>query len=199
MTNHNLVQVSGGRLVTTSLDIAQNFGKRHKHILEAVKNLECSAKFNETNFRPVEYTDVKGEKRPMYEITRDGFVFLCMGFTGAAAAQWKERYINAFNQMENHIVANQTQLQALKTAYLHDNPEVVKLLHYRDLGLNHSEISKLLGIGESTVGRRLRKYAQLGLTDYEPSPQAIARGKLRHEKMRQNQTMQQSLELGEPS
>lgn len=40
---------------------------------------------------------------PMFEITRDGFVFLCMGFTGQQAAVWKERYIEAFNQMEQAL------------------------------------------------------------------------------------------------
>lgn len=36
------------------------------------------------------YTDTKGEKRPMYEITKDSFMFLVMGFTGKKAAQFKE-------------------------------------------------------------------------------------------------------------
>ena len=105
MTNSNnqLVRVSNNRLVTTSLDIAQNFGKKHKDVLRAIQNLECSKEFNERNFAPVSYTDAKGEKRPMYEITRDGFVFLCMGFTGAQAAAWKEKYIAAFNAMEQQL------------------------------------------------------------------------------------------------
>lgn len=94
MLLNQIVHVSNNRLVTTSLLIAQNFGKKHSHVLRDIKNLECSKEFNESNFGLVSYTDTKGEKRPMYEITRDGFVFLCMGFTGAAAAQWKERYIN---------------------------------------------------------------------------------------------------------
>ncbi|WP_249411562.1 Rha family transcriptional regulator [Marinomonas sp. A3A] len=39
----------------------------------------------------------------MYRITRDGFVFLAMGFTGTKAAQFKEAYINALNQMEKQL------------------------------------------------------------------------------------------------
>jgi Rha family phage regulatory protein len=38
-----------------------------------------------------------------YRITRDGFVFLAMGFTGTKAAQFKEAYINVFNQMEKQL------------------------------------------------------------------------------------------------
>lgn len=103
MNAQSLVRQSGNRLITTSLDISRNFGKKHAHILRDIKNLECSKEFNESNFGLVYYTDAKGEQRPMYEITRDGFVFLCMGFTGAAAAQWKERYIAAFNAMEAEL------------------------------------------------------------------------------------------------
>ncbi|HHL2105229.1 TPA: Rha family transcriptional regulator [Escherichia coli] len=42
-------------------------------------------------------------KLPCYQITRDGFAFLAMGFTGKRAAQFKEAYINAFNQMEKQL------------------------------------------------------------------------------------------------
>lgn len=87
--------------VTTSLVVSERFGKLHKDVLKAVKNLDCSDDFNGRNFAPVEYTDAKGESRPMYDITRDGFMFLAMGFTGKEAAQWKERFIAAFNWLEN--------------------------------------------------------------------------------------------------
>jgi anti-repressor protein len=39
----------------------------------------------------------------MYYITRDGFSFLVMGFTGSRAARFKEDFINAFNQMEKQL------------------------------------------------------------------------------------------------
>lgn len=99
-----------GKATTTSLAIAEFFGKRHSHVLRAVKNLECSKEFNERNFGLVEYTDAKGEKRPMYEITKDGFVFLVMGFTGKGAAKFKESYINAFNEMQSFIENKQEAL-----------------------------------------------------------------------------------------
>ncbi|WP_420832457.1 Rha family transcriptional regulator [Paenibacillus periandrae] len=47
--------------------------------MEGIENVE---NFNRLNFEPIEYIDTKGEKRPMYEITRDGFMMLVMGFTG---------------------------------------------------------------------------------------------------------------------
>lgn len=102
-TNTQLVQISGDRLVTTSLAVSNHFGKKHKNVLQAIENLECSDEFVKLNFQPISYRDGMNREKPAYEITRDGFVFLCMGFTGSAAAQWKERYIAAFNAMEARL------------------------------------------------------------------------------------------------
>ena len=98
-----VVQIINNQITTTSTDLAKYFGKRHADVIRRVENLGCSAEFNERNFALVEYEDGKGESRPMYRITRDGFVFLAMGFTGTKAAQFKEAYINAFNQMEKQL------------------------------------------------------------------------------------------------
>jgi Rha family phage regulatory protein len=98
-----------GKIKTTSLKIAEHFGKRHERVMNAIRNLECSTEFNKHNFVLVEYKDAKGEKRPAYEITRDGFMFLAMGFTGAKAAQWKEAYITAFNRMEAELQGSPSQ------------------------------------------------------------------------------------------
>lgn len=96
----NLVSVLNHTVVTSSLMVAEYFGKRHKDVLRSISMLECSTEFNQRNFAPVTYKDAKGEQRPMYYMTRDGFTFLAMGFTGKVAAKFKEAYINAFNEME---------------------------------------------------------------------------------------------------
>lgn len=103
--NHTLTQIDDAVFIqdhqvkTTSLKVADIFNKQHKDVLRKLESLECSSDFNERNFTLVEYKDAKGENRPMYEMTKDGFMFLVMGFTGAAAAKIKEAYINTFNQM----------------------------------------------------------------------------------------------------
>jgi Rha family phage regulatory protein len=61
---------------------------------------QCPAHFNAINFEAVEFTDAKGEQRPAYRITRDGFTLLAMGFTGKRALAFKLAYIEAFNKME---------------------------------------------------------------------------------------------------
>ena len=98
------LNVIEGKVVTTSRAVAERFGKLHKNVLQAIKNIECSEEFNRLNFQPVEYMDEKGEMRPEYRITRDGFVFLAMGFTGKEAAKFKEAYIMAFNRMEQELI-----------------------------------------------------------------------------------------------
>ena len=103
----NLVSVNNGKIVTTSLQVAEVFNKLHRHVLRDIRNLECSSNFQESNFGLSFYHSklLNGgyKKQPMYYITRDGFTFLAMGFTGKIAAKFKEAYINAFNEMENKL------------------------------------------------------------------------------------------------
>ncbi|EFB8820963.1 transcriptional regulator [Escherichia coli] len=104
--SHPDVTIENGRAVTTSVAIAEFFGKRHDNVIQKIKTLECSEKFNALNFKDVTYTDAKGEKRPMYQITKNGFVFLVMGFTGKKAAAFKEAYIAEFDRMEAELHQN---------------------------------------------------------------------------------------------
>lgn len=97
------INVINGQAVTSSLAIANYFTKRHDDVLKKIRALECSPEFSARNFAGAEYTDDQGKLRPCYNITRDGFAFLAMGFTGKRAAQFKEAYINAFNQMEKQL------------------------------------------------------------------------------------------------
>lgn len=99
------------RIFCTSLDVAKVFGKKHFHVLRDIENIlndlrEIGDLLNSSNFGLVKYKDQKGELRPAYQISRDGFSLLAMGFTGKKALQWKIAFINAFNQMES-IVKNQ--------------------------------------------------------------------------------------------
>ena len=102
----DLLQVKDGQPMADSLTVAKRFDRKHKNVLQAIQNLECSDEFARLNFQPCEYTGNTGgisRKYPMYLMTRDGFSFLAMGFTGAKAAHWKEAYIKAFNRMEAEI------------------------------------------------------------------------------------------------
>ncbi|MFM1663441.1 Rha family phage regulatory protein [Aeromonas salmonicida] len=98
-----VIHVIDGQAVTTSLDLAAYFGKRHDDVIRKIRSLDCSLEFNARNFAAVQYTDTKGEKRNAYHLTRDGFFFVAMGFTGRRAAEFKEAYIAAFNLMEQQL------------------------------------------------------------------------------------------------
>lgn len=97
------IAIVDSQAVTSSLAVANFFSKRHDDVLKKIRTLECSASFTARNFSVSDYTDCTGRKLPCYQITRDGFAFLAMGFTGKRAAQFKEAYINAFNQMEKQL------------------------------------------------------------------------------------------------
>lgn len=97
--------VVDGKITTTSNQVAEHFGKLHKNVLRAIQNMECSDGFRRLNFEPSSYVNEQGKEQPCYRLSRDGFAFLAMGFTGKEAAQWKEAYINAFNKMEAELLA----------------------------------------------------------------------------------------------
>ncbi|HHX2190757.1 TPA: Rha family transcriptional regulator [Pseudomonas aeruginosa] len=133
VTTPVLVELTDGQPTTTSLDVAAHFRKQHKTVLRAIANLECSPEFNQHNFAPIEYTDAAGRKYTQYRMTRDGFTFLCMGFTGKEAAKWKEAYINAFNQMEHTLkhgapAKSKRQPKLLPNGLSADQQEAIKAL-----------------------------------------------------------------------
>ena len=153
----NAVFIADRRPVTTSQTIANTFGKRHREVLRAIRNLEAPADFNGRNFAPVEYTDAKGEQRPMYYITRDGFFMLAMGFTGKRAALFKVAFIRAFNALESEI-QRQTPPPLWK---LYDNPVLLNALRHAaprviTEGLTRAEIIaalEMFGETPATVSR----------------------------------------------
>jgi len=92
-----------GQPVTNSLKVAEYFGKRHDHVLRDIAALDCSEEFYLPNFGEISYKDDYGRKQPMTLMTKDGFMFLVMGYKGKKAGAIKEAYINRFNQMESFI------------------------------------------------------------------------------------------------
>lgn len=97
-------EVANDRAFTTSLSVSEVFNKQHKHIL--AKIAEIPADFREPNFRLTERKAKFGavvRSEPYYEMTKDGFVLLAMGFTGEKAYKFKIEYINAFNRMADEI------------------------------------------------------------------------------------------------
>lgn len=98
----DLIEIENGQPVTTSLKVAEIFGKLHKNVLRDIQEKilpHVSSDFAQLNFEPSSYVNEQNKHQPMYYITRDGFTMLAMGYTGPKAMQFKEMYINEFNKM----------------------------------------------------------------------------------------------------
>ncbi len=93
------VENIGGELMTTSKNVAEVFNKEHKNVLRDIEKLKCSREFRKLNFEPTSYTNGNNKIHPMYNLTKDGFTILAMGYTGEKAMEFKEKYISAFNKM----------------------------------------------------------------------------------------------------
>lgn len=115
-----------------SLMVAKMFGKQHGHVLRDIEKITesksgLSDEFIKLNFELSKYKDSTGRNLPCYNMTRDGFTLLVMGYTGKKAMQFKEAYIRRFNQMEKFIqtlVETRTQFPLLtdNIKLLHENP-----------------------------------------------------------------------------
>lgn len=83
--------------------VAKFFRKEHKNVLRDIRELDCSDEFRQLNYELTSDKDEQGKKQPCYTMTRDGFMFLVMGYRGKKAAKFKELYIQRFNEMEKTI------------------------------------------------------------------------------------------------
>lgn len=179
----NLVLTNGkGESVTTSLIVAEVFGKNHAHVLRDIENLSCSLEFRQSNFGFSSYTSIQNKQMPMYEMTKDGFSFLVMGYTGEKAGQFKETFITEFNKREallknddyimlrafeiqnNRIKSLEAQAQALnEKAKIQESiiKEQAPKVEYHDEVLNSeglintTMIAKDLGMSAGALNKRL--------------------------------------------
>lgn len=185
--------------VTTSRAVAEQFGKRHDNVIHAIEELleelnalkikavdgdseqtetalisPGNADFASQNFLLTEYKDGKGELRPEYLLTRDGFTLLAMGFTGAKALTFKVAYINAFNRMEQLIKGGvsvatlqnlEERLQALERTAGEGKPDAMHKVGQIYL----SALKKAIESGKYTIEKRYARHDEpkkiLGLED----------------------------------
>lgn len=102
-----VLSVVNNQAVTTSKEVARVFEKRHDNIVRDIETLEIPDGLRSLNFEEssIETQMPRGGVRKIktYTMTKDGFVLLAMGFTGAKAMKFKLAYIDAFNQMERKL------------------------------------------------------------------------------------------------
>lgn len=198
---NELVIMKDKQAVTSSLKVAETFGKNHRDVLRAIDDLKdvrnFAQMFSETNL-----PDSYGRNRRGYYLNRDGFTLLAMGFTGSKALQFKLQYIDAFNEMEQQVKFQvpSTLPEALRLAA--DQAEKISVLQpkadYTDkmlanpglettsviaknYGYSTREFNKLLhGLGiqykQGKTWLLYAKYQNLGYTHVEPFPYKDSKG-----------------------
>lgn len=139
---------------TTSLLVAEGFRKRHDNVLHAVDKLECPEEFRLLNFKESSYLNEQNKSQPMYEMTRDGFSILAMGFTGKKAMEWKIKFLDAFKLMEQKIL----NIESAGSPKLLD--------HIRQL-IDRDQVSKLSVKPDGTMSLTLRKHSSEISNDLE--------------------------------
>lgn len=170
----NAVFLHDGHAVTTSLKVAEVFGKRHDHVIRTIREflerglpkIGESSEFGRSNFRPSSYLNEQKKEQPMYEITRDGFTLLAMGFTGPEALKFKVAYINRFNDMEAALKDGFIKPLAQVEAYWfarrpHWPPIRVRVL----AGEAYRAIAEALHISRGRVARAVKSMINVGLLD----------------------------------
>lgn len=142
---NNLVVIQNNQVVVSSKDIADHFCKHHKDVLENIRHI-LVAENSATKFFQESSTVYRGREFPIYLMNRDGFSLLAMGFTGKKALQWKLKYIEAFNEMEQQLQAPREEIQLERKTF-----KGIPVL-------TTSDMSVLLGIPHGTVLWYCKKY-----------------------------------------
>jgi Rha family phage regulatory protein len=121
-----VLSMQSGEPVASSRQIAENFEKRHDHVMRDIDAIKKDVpNFGEMFFETT-VPDSYGREQRAYLMNRDGFTLLTMGFTGKAALEWKLKYIAAFNEMEKKLTEQPklTRSQLLATALIAAHEEL---------------------------------------------------------------------------
>lgn len=144
-----------GQPVVSSREVANNFGKKHKHVLESIENIKAENSAVTKMFIESSYKAGTGKNYKEYLLTRDGFSLLVMGFTGAKALEWKLKYIEAFNKMEQYIKEQQPKVPTTyKEALQH---LLVQVEENERLALENKQQTKVIEKQSEVIGEMAPK------------------------------------------
>lgn len=156
--------------------VAQFFEKEHRAVLRDIRELDCSEEFRLHNFVQSAYINEQEHKQPCYIMTRDGFVFLAMGYRGKKAAQFKELYIRRFNEMESFIrtlvsARQEFPLLTENIRLINDNPKPYHFSNECDmlnrivLGMTAKQFRETHGIEKKTSIRPYLTQEQINMLE----------------------------------
>jgi Rha family phage regulatory protein len=159
--------------VTTSLKVAESFGKHHRNVMRNIATLIEQSKAlggGQLNFEPANYPDRQKKPRPMFEMDRDAFMLVVMGFTGKKTLKFKMDFIKAFNAMEKKLTekpdpSQLTRIEILKLAMESEEHLQVALVERDDAVRTKAWISdKKTASAMGTAGAWKKKYLALKAT-----------------------------------
>ena len=141
---NGLVEINNNQVVVSSRDIAEHFEKEHKNVLRNIDELVAQNSATKDMF--LEATrEYRGQNFRYFLMNRDGFSLLVMGFTGKKALEWKLKYIEAFNAMEQHLREQKYDKKEPPTEY-----ELRELaIKERDAKIREAQLWEKLGSGYS--------------------------------------------------
>lgn len=111
-----VVHAKDGKVFANSRDVADFFGKNHRDVMRSIDALlQSEPDLGVRNFAQGVYLlpETGPQRHRCFDMDRDGFTLLAMGFTGPKALKWKLRYIEAFNAMESELRARPAALPDL--------------------------------------------------------------------------------------
>ncbi len=176
-----VVSIVNNQPITTSLNVAEVFGKFHKNVIRDINDLieKVPEAFAAANFEPNKIkvlNNPSGEEISHYKLTRDGWTLLVFGYSGERAMQFKLAYLKAFNKMEEALrnqlralpapaeykdgfikgLRFERELRAAMLNYDIDDATVRNLCFYRTIGLSQPEAFRLCIINKRQ-GQRIEQ------------------------------------------
>ena len=133
-----------GKVLVSSRIVAEDFKKAHDKVCRDIDNLKTQSPILEVEkyFIESSYKSDRGRTYKEYLMNRDGFSLLVMGFTGKEALQWKLKYIEAFNRMEEELIKCRTpQLSA-------EDRAIVEIIHQVKVGNVLQAVGTVLEYGQ---------------------------------------------------
>ena len=89
------------RPTTTSKKVSEVFGQLHQSVMAKIEMLDFSSEFFRLNFNEIQYVGEDWQLETAYEMTRDGFGFICIDFTGKQAAEFSLAFMESFDNCRN--------------------------------------------------------------------------------------------------
>ena len=133
-----------GKVLVSSRIVAEDFKKAHDKVCRDIDILKTQSPKLEVEkyFIESSYKSDRGRTYKEYLMNRDGFSLLVMGFTGKEALQWKLKYIEAFNKMEEELIkCRAPQLSA-------EDKAIVEIIHQVKAGNVPQAVGTVLEYGQ---------------------------------------------------